>query len=206
MADCRANLTTRSDRLTLDPWSSTTGDPEFKHLIQAEADRATWRIVELWSNDHVPFEVELKWAAGAGSGATVKITVNRATRVSIFARWMAIRAANISNVSNTVGCTIADGQHGRTNVYVVRGEREGEGTDEVEIPPFAERALLELADPAQLPSSAVWLYDGNDQLRAMWAGDEQGTKGVPLGDAKSMEVQVGSGVGSLYRVTFFLIL
>ena len=84
-----SELSTRADSKELPPFEPK-GSPKPIELLVAEAERAVWRIVELFGGG--PFDVRLAWSAGSGAGASARITVARSARVSLFARSVNIVA------------------------------------------------------------------------------------------------------------------
>jgi len=192
-------LTTRSDSKTL---PALDDSPVMQDLLDTEARRGAWRIVELYSTTGAPFEVELAWSSGSGAGASARLTVARAARVSIFARSLLVRAANLSSAENRVGVNVADGHAVTRNVLEQRGSLEDNAAVELPVPAFATGVRLELADPSLLPTASVRIYDGEEVLRSSTAGDEQPSSGVPLGCAGKLEVQATSATA--FRAVFFL--
>lgn len=198
-------LTTRSDAADLPPLVAVAGQtvPTTKvvQLLDAEAELDTWRVVEVFSRTLAPFDVDLSWSAGSGSGARAMVTVTRSARICLFARSLRVAAANLSAAVNRVGVTVGDGFAVTENHYEVRG-RGAEGFQEVAVPPFARRARLDLADDALLAASKLRILDGLGALRAVVAGANQPSDGVPLGDAGAVQVEPRSQVD--WRVVFTL--
>ena len=192
-------LTTRSDSKTL---PALDDSPAMHDLLDTEARRGAWRIVELYSGSGAPFEVELAWSSGSGAGASARLTVARATRVSVFARSLMVRAANLSSEENRVGVNVADGHAVTRNVLEQRGSLEENSATELPVPAFATGVRLELADPSLLPAASVRIYDGEEVLRSSTTGDEQPSSGVPLGCTGKLEVLANSATA--FRAVFFL--
>jgi hypothetical protein len=197
-----SQLSTRSDAKELSAYAG--GALAWQAVLDADAEAESWRIVEAYSLDAAPFELEVSWSAGAGAGSKARITLARAGRISVFARGLRVRAANLSGSKNRVGVNVADGFAPSRNVWEVRGSAQGgdNGTVEVEIPPFAEDLTLEAADPDLLPSMEVRLYDGLGTLRAKYAGDAQLQTGIDVGGAGKVEVVSPSAAD--FRVVFHL--
>lgn len=196
-----SQLSTRSDAKELA--ASSGGAPLFFSVLDTDSQADAWRIVEAFSLDGAPFELEIAWSCGAGSGAKAKFTVARATRVAIFARGLRIRAANLSSTRNRVGVNVADGFAPARNVFEVRNTTLDQNQEtSVEIPAFAESFIVELADPLSLSSIEVRLYDGQDVLRAKYAGDIQLATSISVGGAG--RVAVASPTCIDFRVVFQL--
>lgn len=198
---CGPELTTRSDQADLPAYEDAL---KLQPLLSAESERDTWRIVEVFSRTGAPFEVELAWSAGSGSGAVAQVTVARSARICIFARSLRIRAGNLASDTNRVGVTVADGYGQTRNQWEHRATSPDQGvSQEVPIPPFARSVRLEVADPTQLPGSTIKVFDGEGTLRATVAGDTQPESGVPVGGAGKVEVEAGA---TAYRAVFALAL
>ncbi len=205
-AGCAKELTTRADQADLPAYDGTT--LKFQALLDGESCEDTWRIIEAFSRSAAPFELELAWSAGSGSGAFAQVTVARSVRICIFARSLRIRAANLSSSDNRVGVTVADGYGQTRNQWEHRATGDQSVADpdqgvaqEVPIPPFARTVRLEIADPTRLPGSTIKVYDGEGTLRATVAGDAQPEGGVPVGGAGRVEVTAGA---TDYRVVYTL--
>ena len=198
-----SELSRRSNRVTLAAWGGST--PFYVDLLEADAcDGRTygaWRVVELYAQSG-PFEVSLEWTAGMGGGQSVLVTVARNTRVSLFAKTLRIRAANLDTTEQFVGVMIADGYGQAENFFEQRGTGADAGTDLYTVPSFSRRALLEVADPAQLASFAVAVKDGAATLRGKWPGNGQPGGGMPMGAAKTIEITRPGGVA--YRLVHSL--
>ncbi|MFH1466428.1 MAG: hypothetical protein ABIO70_18740 [Pseudomonadota bacterium] len=192
-------LSTRSDTAEL---AALTDDPQWVTVLDADAQAACWRIVEAFSREGQPFELEVAWSSGGGAGAKAKVTVSRSTRLSVFARALQVRAANASGSENRVGVTVADGFAATRNQWEHRGRTSANGVVEVGIPPFADHLVLETADPDQLSGLGLLVYDGTSTLRAKVPGDAQPANGVPLGGAAKLEVSAAAEAD--FRVVFHL--
>jgi hypothetical protein len=209
MAKASPDLSIRSGSEELAAYTDPTEKPSFRLLLDADACADTWRIIEVSGNGVTPFEVELSWSAGTGSGARARMVVARGTRVCVFARALRVRVANLGNAVNRVGVTVADGFAPTANQWEVRGGGAeqvggGGGPQEVPIPPFADRFRVETADPVQLPLVVFEVQDGLGTVRNKLSGDKQPGAGNPLGAAGKLIVTVPAGIA--WRVVFYLVL
>lgn len=200
---CGVELTTRSDAADLPPFGTATGHArpklDFVELLVSEAELDTWRIAEVFSRTGRPFEVELAWSAGRGSGATAQLTVARSARVCLFARSLRIAAANLSNEKNRVGVTVGDGFAVTENQLEVRGDGLG---GEVAVPAFARLARLDLADSSLLATTRLRVIDGLGVARAEVHAASQPPAGISLGGASAVEILAPARVE--WRVVFTL--
>ncbi len=202
-ASCGTDLSTRSDGRDLPAWS---GELKMLSLLDADAAAADWRIVEVFSRSDLPFELHLAWSAGSGAGAEARVTVARSARVCVYARGLRIRAGNLADAINRVGVTVADAYAVTENQWETTGELEQQVAAivpaDVLIPPFARRVRVEMADPTQLPTTTIKVYDGLAVLRSTVPGDQQPAEGVPVGGARTLEITAGEA--SAWRAVFTL--
>lgn len=173
---------------------------DFRDLLDSESGCGAWRIFELFANKG-PFEVRLEWSAGDGAGQSAKVTVSRATRLSIFASTFTVRTANLTGVENRIGCNVSDGYAVSSNQFEVR-LTGGETALAVDIPPFATHVRVDCADRTQLSSIIISALDGVALVRSQVAGNVQPDAGLPLGGARSLSISVPSALR--VRVVFTL--
>ena len=202
MPRCSTDLSVRSDSVTLSAWD---GAIKHRSVLAADAAEATWRIVEAFSIDSLPFELALSWSAGAGAGVKAKITASRSVRVCAFARALQVNAANLSDSPNRVAVTAADGFAVTANQYESTGLMPNSEGD-VEIPPFALRFSFEMADPSYLSTTEIRVYDGATTLRSLFMADTQPDRGVPLGGGRRLTITNTSATSIAWRVVFDLAL
>ena len=195
-------LSTRSDGRELAPRNAQTLEVRHEPLLNAEARAGTWRIVEAFSRNGLPFELELAWAAGTGSGARATVTVASATRVSVFANALTLRAANLANVPNRVGVTVADGFAPGRNQWEVAGNVAEGNPAAFAVPPFAERLRIELANPSLKAGTLVSLLDGLGVTRSSFLVSDQPADGVPVGGVRTVEMLTNNV--SDFRAVFLL--
>lgn len=184
-------LTTRSDGADLPPHPSTTpglapSSTPWVRLLEAEAERETWRIVEVFSRSGAPFDVDLVWSAGTGAGAGARVTVSRSTRICLFARSLRVAAMNLAAEGNRVGVTIGDGFAVTSNHFEVRGRAEK--ITDLDLPSFGRCARVELADPAALAGSSLQVLDGLGAVRASLPCALQPPDGLALGGAHHLRL------------------
>jgi hypothetical protein len=194
-----SRLSTRSNALELPPFDLKLGAKPTE-LLRGEASCDTWRIVEVFGA--LPFDLELAWSSGSGSGASAKITVARATRVSLFARSLQLVALNLADKLNRVGVTVADGFATTRNRWEYRSRHLVSQTSLIPIPPFADTVQVSLADPVLWLMSTLYVHDGLNQLRAGYPIDFQLDDGIPIGGATAIELVAPADVD--YRAVFHL--
>ena len=200
----RTDLSVRADRLALDG----ARDPVWKEALISEAEVDAWRIVEVSSLEGHPFDVELVWSAANGSGANALVTVPHAARICVFARTVRVRVRNLDRGHNTVGVTVADGYAETRNQFEVRVDRAMEEEEQPEpnliptrvpIPPFAQRAWVEAAEPDV--EGLIWTIDGDGRRRGVTRYEKQPHNGIPVGGAKALDFWLGP---MPFRVVFTL--
>ena len=204
---CGIELTTRTDQAELPPVGlvAVMLPPKPVELLTAEAELDTWRIVEVFSRTGLPFEVDLSWSSGSGSGAHALVTVSRSARICVLARSLKVLASNLANLTNRVGVTVADAYAATENQWEVTDLAAVQGVEqELPLPPFARKVRVELADPTGLPATVLRLYDGQDSLRSTVMGDLQPPEGIPLGGARRLTL--AAGAPTAWRAVFTLCL
>lgn len=203
---CGIELTTRADQADLPPVGLTVAGPvpaRPVELLTSEAELDTWRIVEVFSRTGLPFEVDLSWSSGSGSGASAQVTVARSTRICVLARSLKIQATNLGTVLNRVGVTVADGFAPTRNQWEVRGT-VGEGSPlNTAIPPFAEHVRVDVAQLGVVPNTTLQLFDALGDLRSTTAAGAQPSPGVPVGGTAKLRV-ASTGQPTRARAVFLL--
>lgn len=198
MFKSKTDLSLRAERKLLQPASAE----HFTELLTTEGDSDAWRIVEASSVNGRPFDLELTWSAANGSGSKARISVAHAARICLFARTIRVRACNQSSVGNAVGVTIADGYADTRNQLEVRspplqlgGQR---APTQIRIPAFARTAWVEAAEPDV--DGLIQTYDGTGHLRGSTPLSKQPPKGVPVGGAGVLVIDIAVP----FRVVFSL--
>lgn len=202
---CGIELTTRTDQAELPPVGlvAVMLPPKPVELLTAEAELDTWRIVEVFSRTGLPFEADLSWSSGTGSGAGAQVTVSRSARICVLARSLRISATNLAKKLNRVGVTVADGFAPTRNTWEVpTGVAEGTPL-EVDVPPFAESFRLELAEPGAYAVTQIAVKDALGDVRATYNAALQPVYGIPVGGASKVEVSTNHP-GTLARAVFHL--
>jgi len=195
---CR--LSSTSDGRDLPAWS---GQVALQSLLDADSPAAAWRVVEAFSRTGLPFEIALSWSSGGGTGAEARVTVARATRVCVFARSLRVRAGNLADAVNRVGVTVSDAYASTENQWEAVGEILDQGpAAPVEVPAFARRVRVELSDPTKLSTTSLRVLDGRGVLRPVVPADEQPPEGVPVGGARTLEIEASGATA--WRAVFTL--
>ena len=195
-------LSTRADMQELPPVDLVTGVAKAVVLLTAEAQRDTWRIVEAFSGSGLPFDLELQWSAGSGTGARALVTVARSTRISLFARSVRISATNLTAEPNRAGVTVADGFAPTRNQWEHRAAHVSGVPSPIPTPPFAETVRVDLADPSLSPLATVRILDGLGTLRATYPLLDQPAGGISVGGASALELDLAADIA--FRAVFHL--
>jgi len=183
-------LTNRTGDVELPPVvvSGALVTPRAVELLSAESGDDAWRIVELFSLSGLPFDVDLAWSSGGGSGVSARVTVAKAARVGVHARSLRLTATNHAPVPNRVGCTVADGFSATRNQLEHRATHlETANPSRVPIPPFAERVRVDLGEPH--PSARLRLRDALGRVRSLLLHQQQPADGLLVGGAASLELE-----------------
>ena len=191
---CGTALSTRSDQADLPAASGSQVAGKPAVLLTSEAEQDAWRLIEVFSRTGKPFEVELHWSSGGGSGASAKVTVAHAARICVMARSLRLSASNLAPVSNRVGVTVADGFVETRNRYEVPVALAIGEVLRVRPPPFAETFRVEVPTPAstsgqeEAAEASISVMDAFNQPRAVFTPSEQSCCGVPVGGADHIVV------------------
>jgi len=199
----------RSNRVVL-PAAATSGTPGAETEILGAVPcnergngSGAWRVIDLWAEDGVsPFEVTVKWTAGAAGQRTAKITVKGATRLSVCATTIYVSGSALQNADTAVWASVADGMVSSNNEYVVRGTIAVNGSASVAVPSYAKFVRVDLDTESLYATCEVRLVDGWSVTRANIYADAQPNPGLPVGDAMTLTITVTAG--TIYRVTFLL--
>lgn len=202
----RCDLQNRSNSVVL-PRSATAGSAgaltEILRALPAGDSGSTWRTIELWSFEGVPWEATVEWSGGRLGPRVAYILVQRSTRICINANMVAVSGANLSTTKDiSANVAIEDGAGQYQNQWVLRGTSMNGGSDSNTPPPFAQFVRLELSDETKYAAAYLELSDAAGVLRARYAGDKQPNPGVPIGDAILVTAVLPAGVN--YRLTYLL--
>ena len=193
-------LSTRSDSKDLPPFDPKGVTPS--ELLVGEAERAVWRIVELFSAGGQPFDAEVHWSSGSGAGAHALLTVAHAARLSIFARSVRVMASNLSHKSNRVGVTVSDGFATTHNQREHRSKHTAGTPSRLFVPPFAHTVRFDLADPALAPLATLRVLDGLEEVMASYPLHLQPQPGIPVGGASGLDLDLDVDVA--FRAVYHL--
>jgi hypothetical protein len=157
-------------------------------LISVQSQVETWRIVEVFSDKGFPFALELSWTAAGSTGAHALLTVSHAARVSVFANGLTARARSLAPDAHAVSLTVADGFAQTANVWEESASSDGSNPVELDIPPFATRFHLHLAETDALDGTTITLLDGNSVARARFGANALPPAGIPVGGASRLSI------------------
>lgn len=194
-------LSQQGNNVSLVAWSDGAA-LVFVDLLKAEACGSIWRIVEVWSDSGMPFELRVGWSGGEGGLREAKMTVSRGTRFAVYARSLSLRAANLSSDVNRIACSTADGYCVSANQYEVRGTGVADTAQTLEVPSFATHLRVDCGDRTQLGSITIAVDDGVSVQRVHMKADEQPAGGVSLGSVGAVRVTAPAALR--YRALFTL--
>lgn len=171
-----------------------------KMLLQGKANCSAWRIVEIWSDGALPFDVQLVWTAGGGAGQIAQITVARAARVAINAQDLTVTATNLTTSDNTVSVAVSDA-HAFVATRNVKEARDFSNAEtDVTIPPYAERVRVGLQDSSKLPTCTLRIYGPDGQVSDELTADTQPSDGLPVGAATKLTVENGGPFRAVFTL------
>ena len=154
---------------------------EWRTLLNAESQAATWRVVEIVSTNGMPADVRVTWSASGSSGSWVMATLSRGTQLRIYARTVKVEVANLSQQKeNTINLAVHDGLLPQTdNVWESVNDYDGITGVLVAVPPFASAVQVMLDDPSLLSTTEVTLRGDDGSALAKYLADYMGW--IPVG-------------------------
>lgn len=121
-------------------------DDTFGLLHSASADAPWWRVVELSSDDGLPFRAKLSWWGGTSPvGAEVRLSVSRRARVCLYAKRIDIHMQNLASDANDLRAFIQDTPVAipTRNALEVWFDGSGDGGVFLDVPPFAHSVRVD---------------------------------------------------------------
>lgn len=192
-------LVPSSDHRELLPVTLADPTPHATMLAGATGFHTSWRVVELWSDDDLPWEAFLSWTGAQGGGQHALLTVPGSTRVCIAAKGInRIEATNLSDKKNivrvavaTVDSTIFCRNH-HTKSMVGAGIAGG-GPFDLTPPPYVERLLI---TPSSLLAggTVVELFDALGNLCGTYTLASQPSAGQTMIGIAKVTVSAIAGV------------
>lgn len=202
MRRCETDFTVRNGLVNLSP-RLVGAELSYAAVVRGEALADAWRIVEVWSELALPFAVRLRWTAGRSAGDEAWVTVSRATRICVCASAVQVDAANLASLDNRVKAALVDGFLPTHNQWEQSGAAQNGVAQDIPLPPFADRARLELSDPTLLPTTVLQVYNGFNLVAGATQADAQPDAGIPVGGARRLELTVTGGAPQ-FRIVFTL--
>lgn len=204
MRSCSADLEGRTASVLLTEWGGVS-EPVWEPLLApTHAHRGAWRVVDLFSEDaRRPWRAELRWGAGGAQGQLALISIARATRVCVFASSLTVRAQNWSTSKHHVSVAVADGFDPSRNQLEYQDAVDAGFPVELDIPPFADRLHVEVADRTLAGTTEIRQFDaaGTEFGRCL-VSDIYGGPGLPCGHLAY--VQIVSSGATAFRAIFTL--
>ncbi len=164
--------------------------------------RDGWWLIEAESDYHtpagsvgLPFKLSLNWSFGNTNSQQILLSVVRGTRITLFARALDVRAANVVGTANpiTVRWTPVVAPLPTANVVELRVANLAAGTLSVPVPRFARSVRLGVGDPAAKAGAVLRLIDpflGGTFDHVTYA--DQPPDGVLLGDCNEVAVELAA--------------
>ena len=206
MGACKLSRRSGTAKLTASTTAGVAGtEGEVLTAHSEGAGDGDWRILDLWSDEGIPWEARIVWSGGGGALRTALVNVPKCTRVCVHATMIQVFGANLSTSANIQArAAIADGYCDTENQWTVRGTVTDQGqTVNATPPPWAKFARLELSDSTLLGSAFVELLDVNGTARGRYAANVQPAPGAPIGDAATVRLVLPGGTYA-YRLVFLL--
>ena len=208
MGACKLSRRSGTAKLTASTTAGSAGtEGEVLTAHSEGAGDGDWRILDLWSDEGIPWEARIVWSGGGGALRTALVNVPKCTRVCVHATMIQVFGANLSTSANLQArAAIADGYCDTENQWTARGgisQVAAPTTVDVVPPPWAKFARLELSDNTLLSTATVELLDANATSRGEYRADQQPMPGAPIGDAATVRLTLPAGTYA-YRLVFLL--
>ena len=180
-----AILVPSSDHRELRPVSVAEPAPSAELLAGATADWTEWRLLELWSDQGLPWEATVEWSGSQATGQIATFTVPGSARfccaatsikrikaVNLTAKAHIVRVA-VGSVDSTITCR-------NHRMYPIAAGGGIAGFVDIEIPPYGERLYVTPSDPLAFATTTVDLFDPLGALIASYTLTQQPAAGQPV--------------------------
>ncbi len=202
------DLTQAGDSGNLQPLVAGAPPAPLVLLAGSTGDSTEWRLVEMWSDEGLPFDALLSWTGGSGGGQRAKVTVPGSARISIAARAIVqIQFTNQCDVPQkvrvavaTVGGVITCDNH--LFISAVGGGLAMADPIEQLPPPYALYLRITPADPVAAAGTTVDLFDGLGFLVGKYTLSAQPSAGQPIIGIRKVVINPVPGVR--YQVDYSL--
>lgn len=158
-------------------------------VLNAQAQIAWGRVVNIWSEEQRAFDARISWTSGRGMGGRVFITGGGGgIQFYVVARTLQVDLANWLNVEQTIQISVEDTDSSQTQenrrmeraVDLVSGTSQG-----FAVPPYAREVIVASDVPTQRGNILVELRDdAPDNIAVFQASDGR----IPVGAASRIRI------------------
>lgn len=174
-------------------------------LNSAMANSTAWRVLEVWSDEGLPFEVLLLWTGANAGGQRARFTVGGGSARFCFA-GRGITGVNVTNrasvrqfvkaaVASTPG-PITTYNHFQQSVIYQGGQLT------IQPPPYSDRVKILATSAADAAATTVSLLDGALNVVGSYLLSAQPSNGEAVSGIR--ELSIVGVVGARYSVDFAL--
>lgn len=168
-------------------------------LAGAQADWTEWRLLELWTDQGLPWEATVEWAGAQAAGQRVTITVPGAARLCIAATSIKrVACTNLVPFPQTarvavgsVDSTITCRNH---RMFTVESGGGLAGFVDLDVPAYGERLYVTPSDPAAFATTLVDLFDPTGTIIASYNLTQQPSTGQPVVGCTTARIHPPAGV------------
>lgn len=166
------------------------------NLYNASAANASWRVIDLYSQDGLPFGARVSWGYAGAALAGVRIDVPGARRITVFGSAVKIDVRNLVAAPNNVRslCAACDGPLPTLNTFSQRLVAPAGVVQP--IPGFASHVSILTADPAV--TADVVARSATGLTLGTWRGSDLPRR--PLGAAYDLLVTSATDVHLVFEL------
>lgn len=175
-------------------------------LAGATAFETGWRVLELWSEEGLPWEADIRWTGGGAGGQRALVTVAGGTaRICICAKAiLSVKPTNLSSDAHLVKVAVSSVGSAITchNHYLMVRFGGKEPRISVRPPPYATYLRVTGSDPTAAAGAFLELLDGLGELVARLPLSDQPSGGQPVTGIRQVDLIPVAGVR--YQLDFTL--
>lgn len=175
-------------------------------LAGATANVTGWRLLEVYSQQGLPIQVEIGWTGAQGGGQRALLTTGGGSLRFCFAgkAITKIEVTNRSDVRQAVLATVATlpGPVTTSNHYMTSEVSPGVAGFDVTPPPYADRVKILATSALIAAATLIELFDGLNQLTGAYLLNTQPANGESVSGVR--RVRVSGVAGARYSIDFAL--
>lgn len=195
-----------ADSVTVQSASGPSGGVAAVLLAGATANTTGWRLLEIYSQQALPFQVEIIWTGAGGGGQRALLTTGGGSLRFCFAGKgiEKIAVTNRADTRQAILATVATlpGPVTTSNHFMVSEVAQGVAGFDVTPPPYADRVKILAMSAVIAAATLIELFDGLNNLTGAYLLNTQPANGESVSGVRRIRV---SGVAAArYAVDFAL--